>query len=273
MSLYKLLKATLLPSVCSVFIAASTANAMQSNQDLKQREQAGQQQSQQETNRVGQDSSGSGDVRLPDCLRDLTLTSQQQGKIKEIVRQSNEEMAATWQMFSRAFMASVQTEALLSAAIEDHLSDSQRTQVRDLRRKTMQQHRVTLERNENWQLQRASGGTSLNPNGAIGERGNEQPQAQQRQITEEAQAAQDDLTVFGVALTNEQIAAADQMQERYMTDLRRQNRDIASLHVQLVCLEAKKLEEIELLLTPDQLQQLREIRKNAPIVPDNQRGR
>jgi hypothetical protein len=252
-------------SVCSVAIAASSANAWQVNTN---EQQAGRQQTQQEADRLRQ----ADEVRLPDCLHDLMLTSQQQVKVREVVRKTNEEMIVTWQRFSQTFMASVQTEALLAAAIEDHLTDAQRKQVRELRQKTMQSHRVTFERGENWQQQGATA-KDAGDSSIRGNRDNDQPQSQQGQIQEQTPVVQEELTVFGVALTSEQIAAADQMQERYMTDLRAQNREIASLHLQLVCLEAHKLEEIELLLTSDQLRQLRENRKTGPSALARNRGR
>ncbi len=260
-------------SFYSVGNATSPVAASPVQQNSQQSGQSTRQQAQQEVDRLGGKRPAADDVPLPDCLRNLTLTSAQQVKIKEVVGKANEEMAATWQQFSQSFMASVQTEVLLAAAIEDHLTDSQRKQVRDLRRRSMQQHRVIFERSLNGQRPAGTADPSQDRQIPNGSRQSDQPQSNQDPLRQDKEIVQEDLTVFGVALTNEQIAAADQMQERYMSDLRTQNREIAALHLHLVCLEAQKMEEIELLLTPDQLQQLRDHRQNGRGTLSNQRER
>ena len=65
-------------------------------------------------------------------------------------------------------------------------------------------------------------------------------------------------------LTPEQEAAADAIQEKYLSRLRSLNRGIQGLHNRLVSLEADKFVEIEKVLTKDQLKQLCEIRQSAP---------
>ncbi len=260
-------------SLYAVGNATSLVDASPVQQNSQQSGQATQQQAQQEGDRLGVKRPAADDVPLPECLRDLTLTPAQQVKIKAVVGKANEEMAATWQQFSQSFMASVQTEAMLASAIEDHLTDSQRNQVRDLRRRSMQQHRVIFERSLNGQRPAGAADSSQDSRIPNGSRQPNQPQSNQDPVRQDKEVVQEDLTVFGVALTNEQIAAADKMQERYMSDLRTQNREIAALHLQLVCLEAQKIEEIELLLTPDQLQQLRESRQNGRGSLNNRRER
>lgn len=260
-------------SLYAVGNATSPVDASPVQQNSQQSGQATRQQAQQEGDRLGVKRPAADDVPLPECLRDLTLTPAQQVKIKAVVGKANEEMAATWQQFSQSFMASVQTEAMLASAIEDHLTDSQRNQVRDLRRRSMQQHRVIFERSLNGQRPAGAADSSQDSQIPNGSRQPNQPQANQDPVRQDKEVVQEDLTVFGVALTNEQIAAADKMQERYMSDLRTQNREIAALHLQLVCLEAQKIEEIELLLTPDQLQQLRESRQNGRGSLNNRRER
>lgn len=252
--------------------AFGSVAAYSATQELQQTEQGEREQKQRTAERTGQSQRAATDVPLPECLQDLTLSAPQQVKIKEIVRKTNDELAATWQRFSQSFMASVQTEALLASAIEDHLSDAQRKQVRDMRQKSMQQHRVTFERGDNRQSNGSAENTQKDSPSANGSSDQAPPQAKQDPVTTETSPGQPDLTVFGVALTSEQIAAADQIQERYMMELRKQNREIDSLHLQLVCLEAQKLEEIEQVLTADQLRQLRERRKNAPNGPAKRVG-
>jgi hypothetical protein len=69
-------------------------------------------------------------------------------------------------------------------------------------------------------------------------------------------------------LTPEQEDAADKIQQKYAGRLRSLNRDIQGLHTRLVSLEADKLVELEKLLTPEQLAQLREARQMKTGVPN-----
>ncbi len=133
-------------------------------------------------------------------------------------------------------MDSIRTEVLLLSAIEDNLTEAQRGQVREQRRKSARH-------------QKAVEGT---------------PVDQDRAESEAASAVEQGMAIVGVSLTPQQELAADKLQETYLSHLRSLNRDIQGLHIQLVSLEADKLVEIEHVLTEDQLLQLREIRKTAP---------
>lgn len=181
----------------------------------------------------------SNEVAIPACLAQLTLSQQQQGQIKQIIRDYDADMALVWRQFGTCYLETVRTEALLLAAIEDNLTDSQRQQVRDQRRKTAQH-------------QKSLAGTDVKPN---------------QSTTKPASAVEEEIGIVGVALTAEQEAAADRLQEKCLGSLRSLNRDIQGLHIRLVSLESDKLVEIESVLTADQLGQLREIRQNAPIEP------
>lgn len=176
------------------------------------------------------------DVVIPSCLAKLSLTTQQETQIKEIVRDYEKDLSLVWDQFSARYLDTIRTEALLLAAIEDKLSDTQRTQVREQRRRTAH-HQKSLE------------STQLKPN-----------QATSKAVS----AVEEELSIVGVALTAEQQADADALQEKYLSQLRSLNRDIEGLHMRLVSLEADKFVEIEKVLTKDQLLQLREIRQNAP---------
>jgi hypothetical protein len=72
-----------------------------------------------------------------------------------------------------------------------------------------------------------------------------------------------------ISLTPEQEAAADQIQEKYVGRLRSLNRDIQGIHTRLVSLEADKIVELEKLLTPEQLAQLREARQMMKLTTAN----
>lgn len=179
----------------------------------------------------------SDEVAIPACLEQLTLSQQQQDQIKQVIRDYDTDLALVWKQFGTSYMETIRTEALLLAAIEDNLTEPQRQQVRDQRRKTAQ-HQKSLE------------GTDGKPN---------------QSTTKAISAVEEEIGIVGVTLSAEQEAAADKLQEKCLGSLRSLNRDIQGLHIRLVSLEADKLVEIESVLTADQLRQLREIRQNAPI--------
>jgi hypothetical protein len=174
---------------------------------------------------------------IPACLEKLTLTAKQQDQIKEIVRDYDGDLVSVWKQFGDRYLETIRTESSLLAAIEDNLTEPQRKQVRDQRRKTAQH-------------QKAVASTDFKPNQATA-----QP----------ASAVDEEIAIVGVSLTTEQEAAADKLQEKYLSHLRSLNRDIQGLHTRLVSLEADKLVEIENVLTKEQLGQLREYRQNAPV--------
>ena len=74
-------------------------------------------------------------VAIPEFLEKLKLSQQQQDQVKEIVRDYDADIAAVWNQFSIRYRDTIRTETLLLAAIEDNLTEAQRTQVRDQRRK------------------------------------------------------------------------------------------------------------------------------------------
>jgi hypothetical protein len=175
-------------------------------------------------------------VGIPECLEKLNLSQLQQDQVKEIVRDYDADIASVWNQFGVRYRDTIRMETLLLTAIEDNLTEAQRTQVRGQRRKVAQ-HEKSL------------AATNNKPN---------------RATTVPASAVEESMAIVGVSLTPEQEASADKVQERYVSRLRSLNRDIQGLHTRLVSLEADKLVEIEKLLTKDQLEQLREIRQSAP---------
>jgi hypothetical protein len=183
---------------------------------------------------------------IPACLAKLDLTPQQQSQVQQIVGRYEESKATVWQQFSSRYMQAIEMESMLLAAIEDHLTESQRQQVRDQRRKTAQ-------------MERAMAATSTKANQAA--------VSDKEETTKPATAAEEGLAAVEVSLTDEQEEAADRIQEKYRAQLRSLNRDIQGLHIRLVSLEADKLVEMEKILTKEQLAQLREHRQNAPVAP------
>lgn len=183
---------------------------------------------------------------IPECLEQLNLSQKQQDRIREVVRNYDANLATVWKQFRNQYRETIGVEASLLAAIEDNLSEAQRTHVRSQRRRMAMQ-------------EKALQGTNEKPN--------------QTTTTKPASAVEEASAVVGVSLTAEQEASANKLQEKYLSRLRSLNRDIQGLHTRLVSLEADKLVEIEKVLTKDQLAQLREIRQNAPVAPKVAAGR
>ena len=185
-------------------------------------------------------------VAIPECLEKLKLSPQQQEQIKEIVHNYDGSIGKVWKQFGDRYMQAICMETSLMAAIEDNLTEGQRTQVRDQRRKTAQH-------------EKAIAATSTKVNQATVKPNEE--------TTKPVDAAEEGIAAAGVSLTDEQEAAADKVQEKYRSQLRSMNRDIQGMHTRLVSLEADKLTEIEKVLTKEQLAQLRMNRQNAPVAP------
>jgi hypothetical protein len=176
---------------------------------------------------------------IPACLEKLKLTQPQQAQAKEVVRKYEASVDAVWKQFGEKYMETVRTEVALLAAIEDNLTEAQRTQVRDQRRKVAHAEQ-SLE------------GTNSKPNKAT---------------AKPADAVEQEIAGTGITLTHEQEAAADIIHQKYVGHLRSLNRDIQGLHTRLVSLEADKLVELEKMLTKEQLAQLREGRQSVTGAP------
>lgn len=179
------------------------------------------------------------EAAIPACLEKLKLTQPQQTQAKEIVRKYDASLDAVWKQFGEKYMETVRTEVALLAAIEDNLTEPQRTQVRNERRKVAH-------------AEKALEGTNSKPNKAT---------------ARPADPVEQEIAGAGIKLTDEQEAAADQIHQKYVGHLRSLNRDIQGLHTRLVSLEADKLVELEKMLTKEQLAQLREGRLSVSGAP------
>jgi hypothetical protein len=179
------------------------------------------------------------EAALPACLEKLKLTGPQQTQAKEIVRKFDAKLDAVWKQFGEKYMETVRTEVALLAAIEDNLTEPQRTQVRDERRKVAH-------------AEQALEGTKTKPNKAT---------------AKPADAIEQEIAGAGITLSAEQESAADMIHQKYIGHLRSLNRDIQGLHTRLVSLEADKLVELEKMLTKEQLAQLREGRQSVTGAP------
>jgi Spy/CpxP family protein refolding chaperone len=215
-------------------VAVGPAFAKDPAPDLKQAEKgkAGKVQSEQ--------------VAIPECLEKLNLSTEQQAKIRDIVGNYDRSMGQVWQQFGNSYMQAITLESSLLAAIEDNLTEAQRQQVRDQRRKTARHEKDVASTNT---------------------KANQVEVKPKEETTRPTTAAEESLAVIEVSLTDEQEATADKVQENYRARLRSLNRDIQGLHTRLVSLEADKLVEMEKVLTKDQLSQLRTSRQSPPAAP------
>ena len=141
-------------------------------------------------------------VALPTCLEKLNCTSQQQAQIQEIVSEYDADVTAVWKQFSDRYLETIRTEAILLSAIEDNLTEPQRQQVRDERRRVAK-HEKTL------------AGTNVQAKPAT---------------AKPVSAVEEELAIVGVPLTPAQEAAADASQEKDLSRLRALNRAIQGLH-------------------------------------------
>lgn len=179
------------------------------------------------------------DVMIPECMEKLKLTEEQQTKAKAIIGSYDQKLDAVWKQFSVKYMATIRTECLLLAAVEDGMSEPQRTAVQAQRREVAH-------------AEKALEGTNAKTN----------------QSTEKpADAVEQAVAGTGITLSPEQETAAEKIQQNYSSHLRSLNRDVEGLHNRLVSLEADKLVELEKLLTKAQLAELRESRQTTIGAP------
>jgi hypothetical protein len=172
-------------------------------------------------------------------MEQLKLSEEQQSKAKEIIRSYDSKLNVVWKQFGEKYMATIRTECQLLAAVEDGLTEPQRTSVRAQRRQVANS-------------EKALAGTNTKTNPAT-----EKPADAVEQVVEGV----------GITLTPDQEALADKIQQNYASHLRSLNRDIEGLHNRLVSLEADKLVELEKVLTKAQLSQLRESRQMTTGAP------
>jgi hypothetical protein len=132
-------------------------------------------------------------VAIPACLEKLKLSAQQEMQIKEIVHNYDASISAVWKKFGDRYMQAVSMETTLLAAIEDNLTESQRKQVHDQRRKMAQHEKVI-----------AATSTKVNQATAT----------PNEETTKPATAAEEGLATVGVSLTDAQEATAEKILPR-----------------------------------------------------------
>ena len=176
---------------------------------------------------------------IPECITKLKLSAEQDTEIKGIIQKYDDSLAKVWTQFGERYIQMISMESSMLAAVEDNLTEPQREQVRDHRRKTAHQEKINAATNDK-------------PNKSVGKT---------------ASAVEDAAEGVSVALTAEQESAADMIQEKYHPQLHSLHRDVQGLHARLLSLEADKLVQIEKILSKDQVAMLRKDRQNAPVAP------
>jgi hypothetical protein len=183
---------------------------------------------------------------IPECFEKLNLSSQQHDQLKSIVHDYDKSISIVWTQFSDRYMQAIKLESHLLAAIEDNLTESQRKQVREERRKVAR-HEKSIEGSD----------TRVNQAPLTG-----------NETEKPTNAGEEAVAALSIRLSDEQEADADKVQEAYRSQLRSLTRDIHGMHTRLVSLEADKLVAMELVLTEDQLVQLRADRRHPPAMAE-----
>lgn len=65
------------------------------------------------------------EVMMPECMEKLKLTEEQQTRAREVIGSYDQKLDAVWKQFSVKYMATIRTECLLLAAVEDGFSEPQ----------------------------------------------------------------------------------------------------------------------------------------------------
>jgi len=199
---------------------------------------------------------------LPACLEKLSLNEEQQAKIREIVNKYEGETESVWHQFKHAYRDTIRTEVLLITAIEDNLTEDQQKQVRNARRTRAHEAQASGKIRGS---SRTVSDTASRTEARIKKETGTATEGENRQKGEKDPAGAIEATeLANITLTQEQEEIAEELHDKYVSRLRSQSRHIDALHARLVALEADELAEIETVLNKEQLEQLREGRKEAP---------
>lgn len=160
-------------------------------------------------------------VGFPLVLEKLDLTAEQRQQIEAIVSKQDTLFLSAWQEFTIGYQQTLKAEAVLLAAIEVGFNDAQRQKAQDERRKTIKLTAAPISA--------TTGGAKTDPGPA------------------------------GVALTPEQVAAVNKLQEKYHVHLAPMTRDIQNSHNRMLAIEMEKFLEIQKVLNKDQLTKLNQM--------------
>ena len=178
---------------------------------------------------------------LPPVFRDLKLTPEQTEKIQATLKSHDSDIEKTWDAFQQSVATSIGLEAMLLVAIEDGLTDSQRSRVQHQRK----------------HLHKKSAPKDASP----------PAEAKAAPAKSAPFVVEEEIVVIGISLSPEQRRQAADVHASYAEQLEAWREQVRDLHAQLVALEADKVISIEHLLTDAQIKQLREQRKRPPALP------
>lgn len=182
---------------------------------------------------------------LPKCLSKLKLTDDQKSKAKDVVQKYDDKIDKVMKQFSDKYLETVETEAALLTSVEDILSEQQRENVRNERRKAAHSDKDT-DKGDADKSKAASSNETKSGKSAV--------------VAEEI----DEITFNnGVTLTVDQEVIADRITTKHMAHLRALHRRVHAIHNRLIALETDKIVELEKLLTKEQLSELRQDRQAA----------
>lgn len=219
-------------------------------------------------------------VELPQALKDLNLTDEQKQRIQQVVRQSNRQIAQTWQQFHQLHMQAVNLEAAMLATIEQSLSESQREEFRKSRSQQLEsQPFAQRESQQGQQRQQAQQEQSQQQREQIAQRERQEdrqrPQRRESAFRPGSLQSQEDAPEHGIlilgisvkspreqfrqmGLSEEQQKKCGEACEKYTGTLRSTWKKLHALHLRMVDLEADKVAGIQEILTEEQLQKLQQ---------------
>ncbi len=207
------------------------------------------------------------DVIMPGCIESLKLTDKQKQQAKEIAERYEQSIEAAWVQFKHKYREAIRTEALFITAVEDNLKPEQLKRMRDERRKMAHHHAEATKHEGDHQSDAKSDKASEDKAQADAKSGDKSDKAAAAREEKRGDSTRPQVQVVDVdflELSEEQESAAEEINDSYHPRLRHLSREIERLHVQLIALEADELAELESVLTPEQMNELKEGRKCAP---------
>jgi len=195
--------------------------------------------------------------QIPEALQKLNLSEKQKDQIRDIEKKYDSRFEDAWKRFDEAHLQIVGAEATLNAAFEDQLNDSQKQKLRDMRKKDAEESKRNDQSASN--KSQPERRTALKPESgnSQGKDNSSQPQGI---ILYEVTISGSPEQMRELGLEGNQQQQCDKVCQQFHSKLRHEWRELHAAHRQLVQIETEKLEQIEKVLTKDQLQDLRQQR-------------
>lgn len=207
------------------------------------------------------------DVIMPGCIESLKLTDKQKQQAKEIANRYEQSIESAWAQFKHKYREAIRTEALFISAVEDNLQPEQLKRMRDERRKMAHhQHDAAKNPDAHESADKAVKADKAADDKAAADAKNADKATAGREEKrgDSTRPVVEVVDTDFLELSEEQESAAEEINDSYHPRLRHLAREIERLHVQLIALEADELAELESVLTPEQMTELKEGRKCAP---------